>query len=259
MATAVDQLARQAEDFKAELDLQKQQVASPDFPWYPYGSLDNFGLLEQLLADGDDPFVRAHPGPVVDIGAADGDTAFFLESRGFEVDVVDNGPTNFNGCRGLKRLIEARASKVRLLETDLDQQFRLPRDDYRLILFLGILYHLKNPWYALEQLAKHGSELLLSTRITRFNRAAENGHQADGVNPEQVDLAGVPAAYLVAPDECNNDATNFWIFTEAGLRRLLHRTGWEVVALSCFGAVGNSDPASPNGDERAFVYARRAG
>ena len=259
MDLSIQSLADAAPAFGETLAQQKASAEAGDFPWYPYGSLDNFHLLRQLLEQHPQAFADAAPGPVLDIGAADGEVAFFLEAHGLAVDVVDFGPTNYNGCRGIRSLARARGSAVRILETDLDSQFSLPGTQYRLALFLGILYHLKNPYFALEQLAKSAETMLLSTRITRFNRPKAGPVGNDGSNDERVELAGVPAAYLVAPDECNNDATNFWIFTEAGLRRILQRTGWQVLALQTFGAVGASDPASPEGDERAFVYARRAG
>jgi hypothetical protein len=51
-------------------------------------------------------------------------------------------------------------------------------------------------------------------------------------------------AYLVDPIETNNDPTNFWIFTVAGLRRILARTGWEVLDFVTLGATDASDPAT---------------
>jgi hypothetical protein len=60
---------------------------------------------------------------------------------------------NFNMLRGARLLKETLGSKVEIHEVDLDSQFRLPRSDYGLVFFLGILYHLKNPFYALESLS----------------------------------------------------------------------------------------------------------
>jgi hypothetical protein len=71
-----------------------------------------------------------------------------------------------------------------------------------LVFCLGILYHLKNPLYVLERLAEVSSYLFLSTRIAR--QFSANGSS----------LAAIPAAYLLAADESNNDATNVWIFTD---------------------------------------------
>lgn len=69
-------------------------------------------------------------------------------------------------------------------------------------------------------------------------------------------IADLPVAYLLDPDECNNDSTNYWIFSFTGLLRILRRTGWEVAELVTVGCTTGSDPASPEGDERAFCLLR---
>jgi hypothetical protein len=61
---------------------------------------------------------------------------------------------------------------------------------------------------------------------------------------------------LLGPDESNNDATNFWIFTAAGLRRVADRAGWDVVAMRTVGDVTHSNPQDADHDERAFALLR---
>ena len=72
----------------------------------------------------------------------------------------------------------------------------------------------------------------------------------------QVRFDQVPVAYLVHPTECNNDPSNYWIFSDAGLRRILSRTGWEVLEYARVGQTVDSDPATAAGDERVFCLAR---
>ena len=253
VADALATLARDAQEFKQVLAQAKSALADSGVPWYPYGSLDNFHLLDLTLEDPHRTlFDQLRGERIADIGAADGETAFFLESQGHAVDVIDYAPTNFNGCRGIRALREQLGSSIGIHETDLDAQFELPRERYGLVLFLGILYHLKNPYYALETLARRARFMLLSTRIAQYSR--RQGGEGEAI--QGVTLAQVPVAYLVAPDETNGDATNFWIFSEPGLRRILDRSGWDVCCFRTFGAVGRSDPASADGDERAFCLAR---
>ena len=67
-------------------------------------------MLERLLAGvGLDllKLCRGESGRVADIGAADGDLAFFLEELGFSVDVIDNEYTNFNKLDGIRILKKA--------------------------------------------------------------------------------------------------------------------------------------------------------
>jgi tRNA (mo5U34)-methyltransferase len=250
-------LDAKSQEFRRKLDRKKEQLAPAEFGWYPYGTLDNFHILNQLLSGENRNFLtRVGDGLIADIGAADGDVAFFLESLGYRVHVADYPPTNFNGCRGVRLLKQALSSKVEIAETDLDASFTLPAARYELAFFLGILSHLKNPFLALESLAKSCHCALISTRVIRFNVA--KGAEQDGrdVNPSRVELRRVPVAYLVAGDETNNDATNFWMFSEAGLHRILHRTGWDLLDFMTLGNTQDSDPATNSGDERAFCYVR---
>ncbi len=80
---------------------------------------------------------------------------------GCKVQVVDYAPTNFNLMQGVKLLKTALSSSVEIHDVNLDSQFLLPEKSYSLVIFLGILYHLKNPYYALETLAKSANYCLI--------------------------------------------------------------------------------------------------
>jgi hypothetical protein len=258
METSLDigTLSRDAVKFMKRHDARKRDL-EVEFPWYPWPSLTNFQHLDRLLSGGNrDLRQLIGSGTAVDIGAADGDVAFFMESLGVPMHVVDFPPTNYNSCRGVHAMREALSSSVEILETDLDAQFRLPQSRYEFAFFLGILYHLKNPFFVLEALAKSARHAVISTRIASHNLPSSRKSGDGGMNAGRVELTTVPAAYLVAPDECNNDATNYWIFSEAGLKRVLHRSGWDVLDFMTVGAVGKSDPATPDGDERAFCLVK---
>ena len=217
----------------------------PESFWYPYGTLGNLWQLERLLTGGNRSLLHlAGDEPIADIGSADGDLAFFLESLGHEVHLIDNGPTNFNGLQGARYLKDALGSRATIWEVDLDAQFGLPRERYGLVLFLGILYHLQNPYYALSALAARARHCILSTRVAQVSV------------DRRVRLADAPVAYLVGPSETNNDPTNYWIFSPAGLRRIIDRTGWTILDYMTVGATIDSDPASPDRDERAFCLLR---
>lgn len=177
---------------------------------------------------------------ILDLGCADGDLAFWIGSLGFEVDAVDFAGTNFNGMRGIRTLASALESRVRIFERDLDALAGLPRERYGLCVALGLLYHLKNPFYLVETLARHVDYCILSTRIT------------DKVPGVRGTLTKVPIAYLVDREECNSDATNFWIFSRAGLERLLARSGWIIRSSLITGYKGAGEPARSDRDKRFF-------
>jgi tRNA (mo5U34)-methyltransferase len=236
-------------DFRAAAALWREQLAStkasaePDgFTWYGYDILGNVDHIDGLLGEGQrDLLGRVRGERLADIGTADGDLGYLLSSLGYEVDLIDFPATNWNGMRGVRELGKRLASTARLHEVDLDSQFVLPHARYGLICLLGILYHLKNPYYVLEQIARHTRYCLLSTRIARF-----------AGSPPQ-DVSTLPVAYLLRPDECNNDATNFWIFSREGLARIVERCGFRILALRTLGDTERSDPASAEHDERAFL------
>jgi hypothetical protein len=212
-------------------------------PWYPYSILGNVYHLDAMLSpEHRDLWQLAQGLPVADIGAADGDLAFALEDlAGWQVDIVDTAATNMNGLRGARALRERLGSKVEIYDIDLDRQFVLPREHYGLVFLLGILYHLQNPYYVLKELATHASHCLLSTRVARF------------AGPRSTQIGDLPVAYLVAPDETNNDPTNYWMFSPSGLERLVERTGWSILDKLNVGDTVASDPSSAEHDERMFM------
>jgi hypothetical protein len=140
---------------------------------------------------------------------------------------------------GLKTLHRELGSKIAIREIDVDSEF--PVDgEFGLSLCLGILYHLKNPFFVLEHLARRSKYCVLSTRIAR--------HLPGGAPMPE----GHALAYLLGEEELNQDDTNFWIFSEPALRRLLERTRWEIVEFITTGDMAGSDPVRPDRDERAF-------
>jgi SAM-dependent methyltransferase len=222
------------------LEAVKESLGPQEFEWYPY---DSFGYIARLdlLLKGRLAVMRAMAGeePVLDTGCGDGALSFFMESLGCRVDAIDNPPTNHSGMRGVRKLKEALGSAVEIHAMDIDAQFELPKERYGLTLLLGILYHLKNPFYVLEKLAKHSHYCLLGTRVAR-------------VTPKGAPMRKEPLAYLVDEMETNGDPTNFWIFSEEGLRRIMRRAGWETREFMTAGCLTDSDPVRGDRDERAF-------
>jgi tRNA (mo5U34)-methyltransferase len=238
MASSLHDLAVTAEQSFWKIKLAHR----PKSFWYPYSTLHNVAVLEKLsITTGHDllELCRGPRGKVVDIGAADGDLAFFLEKLGLSVDVIDNEYTNFNHLEGIRILKEALNSSVAIRSIDLDSQFSLADERYDAVFFLGTLYHLKNPFFLLESLARITKYCFVSTRIAKKT--------ADGQS-----LSQYPVAYLLGPQECNNDDTNFWIFSDHGLKTLIDRTGWKLLSYVTIGDTASSTPADPKRDERAF-------
>lgn len=237
-----DELIRQATEFRATLAKRKKQLASDHWQWYPYDTLANFTHFQQLL-----PNQTLHSligeFPIADIGCGDGDLALFLAEQGYVIDALDNPITHHNGMLGPRALIQNTTHDIAIHDVDLDDQWSMPRQQYGLTFLLGVLYHLKNPIAVLEKIAKHSRFLILSTRIARhFPGVSQPLHET-------------PTAYLVGQNELNRDDSNYWIFTQAGLVRVLERSHFRVTSLITTGDTRASNPIDKRHDERAFVLA----
>lgn len=239
----IAEIAQMADAFDGEIKAAKNRLneKGSDVQWYPYGTLSCFSILEKLLTGERRRLLRlAGDNPILDAGCADGDLAFFLERLGCTVEGFDYPATNYNSMRGARALKAELNSSVEIWSMDIDSQFVLPRRNYGLAFFLGTLYHLKNPYYALETIARSALYCVLSTRVARFTP------------DRRTRMRHLPVAYLLEEGEANQDWTNYWIFSETGLRRILKRAGWEILDWLLIGNLSDSDPASCEGDERAF-------
>jgi hypothetical protein len=189
----------------------RKRVRPEPFDWYRFDSFSNLAQFQALVPGGLDALVQmAGDEPVADIGAADGDLSFVFESLGCRVAAIDWPGSNANQMAGIRLMKRELGSAIEIREVDLDDQFRIHGERFGLVLALGLLYHLKNPFYFLERLAFHSRYCVLSTVVL----------------PPSVQE---PVARLTADREFHDDPTNFWFFSESGLERLLDRCGWDLV------------------------------
>ena len=162
----IRKILKRADKFEERLDAVKRE--SPDVKSYFGDIIANIEAFVGLLKGNNrEIFGEFTGGHVADIGAADGDVAFFLETLGYQCDIIDFPDYNFNNMRAAYHLKEALKSHVSIYEIDLDKRFELPRR-YDAVIFLGTLYHLKNPFFALETLAQNTRFCFLSSRIARW-------------------------------------------------------------------------------------------
>ncbi len=144
--------------------------------------VDKFGLPADLTGK-----------TVLDIGCCDGFWSFEAEKRGAKrVLAVDSWTENLTS-KG-ERFLVAHAllgSRVDYLWTDFFHLNVEEHGRFDVVLFLGVLYHLRNPLLALERIAQLcNQQLILETLF----------------NP---DASGCAMDFLEG-DECNHDPTNWW-------------------------------------------------
>jgi tRNA (mo5U34)-methyltransferase len=101
---------------------------------------------------------------VLDIGTTNGGAAFALERRGAErVVAVDIFPPEWFGVAQLIELLDSRVEYVRTSVYELADRFPEPFD---LVLFWGVLYHLRHPLLALDNVrAVTGGQTVLETAV----------------------------------------------------------------------------------------------
>ncbi len=148
---------------------------------------------------------------VLDIGAWDGFFSFEAERRGAHVVAMD-GPAWQRGERSGRACFDlahaALGSQVEAIPLDVMELGADEVGRFDLVLCLGVLYHLRDPWGALERIAEVCADrLVIETHV-------------DGVS------LGRPGMVLYPGAELNDDASNWWGPNEAALHAMLHDVGF---------------------------------
>jgi len=230
--------------FSQQLAEAKKEPLSLELTWYPYDSMASIDHITPFLRGHFAEFDRAfRAGPVIDFGCGDGEIPLFFASLGCEVAAADNPRSNHNWMAGVRALRERLNLPVEIHELNADTATQLPGATYGLAFSLGVLYHLKNPYLALETLANQCRYCVLSTRV------------ADGTK-SGVPMKDEPLAYLLDHRETNNDPTNQWIFSPAALERLVKRSGWRIIDQLTRGCMQGSNPTDLDKDARKFLFMR---
>jgi tRNA (mo5U34)-methyltransferase len=152
---------------------------------------------------------------VLDIGAWDGFFSFEAERRGAARVVAADYYSWHGGGWGTKAAFELarEARQSRVEDVDIDVMGLSPDriGTFDLVLFLGVLYHLRHPLLALERIASVTREWLILETV--------------------VDMMGIerPAMAFYPDRELNNDPTNWWGPNAPAVRGMLASLGFERV------------------------------
>jgi tRNA (mo5U34)-methyltransferase len=227
--------------------IQALKSAHPEIDWYPFHTEWKLDLICRHIVHFEANEVRsiAERPRIIDIGAADGDLAFMFEMHGCEVVAVEYPPINYNRCRGIEAMKTYLLSNIDLKNINIDFEAIEVSQRNDVAICLDVLYHLKNPIFALVNLLEVSDYLFLSTRI--FESIGST------------DMRNAPVGYLLKPFEAaKDDPSNYWMFTEKGFETLINRSGWEIVDRSYFGYEGvDSHPFRPDKDKRIVCLCKR--
>lgn len=149
---------------------------------------------------------------VLDIGAWDGFFSFEAERRGAaRVVATDHfswsGPGWANRS-GFDYIHQRLSSSVEAIDVDISDLPKLGLGQFDVVLFLGVFYHLKDPYVGLETAAQMTADHLVVETATALPRQT------------------LPAMRLYAPGELGNDSTNFWAPNIPALKLMLRNFGF---------------------------------
>jgi tRNA (mo5U34)-methyltransferase len=214
------------------------------------GAQDTQALLAQVGMPEDCTGMR-----VLDIGARDGFFTFEAERRGAaEVVAVDNVPPEKTGFAVASELLGSEARYVT------DNVYNLSVERYGkfdLVLFFGVLYHLRHPLLALDHIwdvCNRGAQLYVESHMIDEGLVDHDGsfHRLDSLN---ADLLGLPLVQFYPGAMLGNDFTSTWAPNQVALRGMLESAGFDVVHqwLVAFrgGAIAVARDLDPEGQRAA--------
>jgi tRNA (mo5U34)-methyltransferase len=164
---------------------------------------------------------------VLDIGCNAGYYSLEMKRRGAtRVVGIDSDP---------RYLAQARlASQVTGLAVELQQLsvYEIDRlqERFDLVLFMGVLYHLRHPLLALDLLFEHavGDLMLFQSMLRGSTSVMEVGPDYPFARTDVFDRPDFPKLHFIER-EYANDWTNWWIPNRACVEAMLRSAGFEIV------------------------------
>jgi tRNA (mo5U34)-methyltransferase len=157
---------------------------------------------------------------VLDIGCRDGFFAFAMEARGAEVIGIDYAEPEMTGFGVAAEVL---ASTVTFRVENVYNLDPARHGTFDLVLFLGVLYHLRNPLWALDRIrevTRPGGLMFVRSQMATLG--AVNGMDA-------------PLWQFFPRDELVGDATSKWGPNMPGLLRALEECRFEPVRSTTAG------------------------
>jgi tRNA (mo5U34)-methyltransferase len=165
---------------------------------------------------------------VLDIGCNAGFYSFEMKRRGAaRVLGVDTDPGYLRQARF--------AAEVLGMDVEFRQlavwQIAELGEKFDLVIFMGVLYHLRHPLLALDLIHEHvAKDLLLFQSLQRGSReVAEVAEDYDFNEPAPFDAPGYPKLHFIE-QRYSHDETNWWIPNRACTEAMLRSAGFAIEA-----------------------------
>ena len=162
---------------------------------------------------------------VLDIGAYDGFFSFEAEKRGAaRVVAMDRHPAEHKGFALARELLRSNVTYIPGSVYDLSPE---THGTFDVVLFLGVLYHLRHPLLALEKIHSVCREFALVESHVLDQAFLYNGHSIplEHVHPL---LTESPIMQFYPGEELGQDASNWWAPTVECLRCMLETSGFQA-------------------------------
>jgi tRNA (mo5U34)-methyltransferase len=165
---------------------------------------------------------------VLDIGCNAGFYAIEMKRRGAERVVAIDHDEHY--LRQGRFAAEVTGIDIEFRQLSVYEVGRL-RERFDLVLFLGVLYHLRHPLLALDLIHAHVARDLLVVQSLLRGPAPPGPVAEDYPFGEHgvFDQPGFPAMYFVEHSYAG-DPTNWWIPNRAGFEAMIRSAGFEVLA-----------------------------
>jgi tRNA (mo5U34)-methyltransferase len=150
---------------------------------------------------------------VLDIGCRDGYFAFEMERRGAEVIGIDYAPSHTTGFDVAAKILDSKVPYI------LENVYNLIPETYGtfdIVLFLGVIYHLRNPLLALDKIRtvmKPEGLLFVESAIA---------------TDETIAALDIPVWRFYPNNSLNQDATNKWAPNMIGLQAVVEEAGFQI-------------------------------
>lgn len=164
---------------------------------------------------------------VLDVGCNAGFYSFELARRGASVLAIDMEPLYLNQARwaakqyGLQDRVEFRETQV--------YEFARSIEQFDLVWFMGVFYHLRYPLLALDILAQRTQRMMVFQTLAMPGQQVYADTQDHPITEREPLLdPGWPKMAFIE-HRFAGDRTNWWVPNHAGIEAMLRSSGLEVV------------------------------
>ncbi len=164
---------------------------------------------------------------VLDIGCNAGFYSFELARRGGSVLAIDCDDRYLAQAHWAARQFELH-DRIAFRKMQVYELARM-RDEFDLVLFMGVFYHLRYPLLALDLVAEKVRRLMVFQSLTMPGTSVYEDTADQDINDRRAMLdPGWPKMAFIE-HRLANDATNWWAPNHAGIEAMLRSSGMQVI------------------------------